>query len=161
MCGSGKQVSPNVFSGEDTHRMTTVGPEGLPALLVLDLADDGPSLGAIRQSASAALNDISDDAMEDVLLVLTELVSNAFDHGRHPRRVRLWRSEVPCSVRVEVDDGTGTPPIIGQSRLGGYRGRGLVIIESLSTVWGTTEHQAGKTVWAEIACTPLARPPQH
>jgi len=134
--------------------MTTAEPGNGSTTTALDLTDGVPSLAAVRRWAGAALDDLPDDVLEDVLLVLTELVSNAFDHGEHPRRVRLRRRAVPCSVRVEVYDGAFSPPVVGRSRLGEHRGRGLVIVDRLSTAWGVLDHQAGKTVWADIDGTP-------
>ncbi|WP_186762713.1 hypothetical protein [Lentzea tibetensis] len=33
-------------------------------------------------------------------LVATELVTNAYDHGRSPREIRMLRLPEPCSVRA-------------------------------------------------------------
>ena len=95
------------------------------------------------------------DELDDILLVVNELVSNAFDHGRSPRRMRLRRSTEPCFVRVEVDDTSPGPPTLGSSRLGANRGLGMVIVNRLAKDWGVTHSLNGKTVWAEITCEPL------
>ncbi|MCE6995430.1 ATP-binding protein [Saccharothrix sp. S26] len=124
--------------------------------LALDLTDEIPPLVRVRRWAGWALSDLTDDELGDCLLVVTELVANAYDHGEEPRRVRLHRSVEPCSVRIEVDDGVQGEVVLGRSRLGPHRGRGLVMVANLSAKWGVEYQEQGKTVWAEVPC---AAPP--
>lgn len=114
------------------------------------LPETNPDLGAMRSWAAAQLEDVTEDLRLDVLLVCTELASNAYEHAAGPRAVRLERHE--DVVRVEVDDGTPADlPRLGESRISDTRGRGLVLIANLSRCWGTRETDNGKTVWAEIS----------
>jgi hypothetical protein len=46
--------------------------------------------------------------------------------------VRLHRSSEPCSVRVAVDDATHGDVVVGKSRSGEQRGRGMVLVAYLS-----------------------------
>lgn len=112
------------------------------------------SIGTVRHWAREVLGDLTEDDLEDVVLVLNELVSNALDHGVAPRRLRLHRSTNPCSVRVEVADGSSDEPVVGTSRLHSDRGRGLIIVDGLAEDWGVEHQPSGKTVWAQISCTP-------
>ncbi|ROP41772.1 ATP-binding protein [Saccharothrix texasensis] len=127
--------------------------DGGPRALALELADDVPPLAGVRRWAGDALGDLTDDEVGDCLLVVTELVANAYDHGEAPRRVRLHRSDEPCSVRIEVDDAAPGEVVVGRSRLGHNRGRGMVLVANLSARWGVDRHEAGKTVWAEVLCS--------
>lgn len=120
--------------------------------LVLDLGESTPPLVMVRRWAAVALADLSDDVLGDVLLVVTELVTNAFDHGVFAREVRLFRIPGACAVRIEVDDSSPAQPVIGHSRINRHRGRGLVIVARLSKAWGAIPNVVGKTVWAEVAC---------
>ena len=93
---------------------------------------------------------MDEDDLEDCVLVVNELVSNAFDHADGPRRVRLRWSSGLCVVRVEADDASPDGLVLGRSRSGGSRGRGSIIVERLSEEWGVDAQVEGKTVWAEM-----------
>ncbi|WP_089962469.1 ATP-binding protein [Lentzea xinjiangensis] len=129
--------------------------DDVPKPLALDLDGQGRSLATIRRWTRNALSAVTEDEAEDILLLVNELASNAFDHGRSPRRLRLSRSMEPCFVRVEIDDASPDPPTLGTSRLGGNRGRGMMLVNRLAKDWGVTHGPGGKTVWAEITCEPL------
>ncbi len=113
------------------------------------LPEDEPNLAGMRAWVGALLRDLHEDVQLDVLLVCTELVSNAYEHAEGPRAVRVQRHT--DFVRVEVDDHTPAEmPHLGESRLGDTRGRGLILVAQLSRIWGTHEFTGGKTIWAEI-----------
>ncbi|MDX8055875.1 ATP-binding protein [Lentzea sp. BCCO 10_0798] len=113
------------------------------------LPEDEPDLGAMRAWIGTLLRDLPEDVRLDVLLVCTELASNAYEHAEGPRAVRVQRHT--DFIRVEVDDHTPAElPQLGRSRLGDTRGRGLVLIAQLSRCWGTREFTGGKTLWAEV-----------
>lgn len=114
------------------------------------LPEDEPDLAAMRVWIGALLKDLPEDVQLDVLLVCTELASNAYEHADGPRAVRVQRHA--DFIRVEVDDHTPAElPHIGQSRLGESRGRGLLLISQIARCWGTREFTGGKTIWAEIS----------
>lgn len=127
-------------------------PRHNPGDLVLDLGERIPAMVMVRRWAADALADLSDEVLGDVLLVVTELVTNAYDHGVFAREVRLLRIPEPCSVRIEVDDSSPEQPVLGHSRIDRHRGRGLVIVDRLSQKWGVIPNIVGKTVWAEVSC---------
>lgn len=127
-------------------------PEVLSASVrtVHTLPEDRPDLVALRKWVASLLGNVSEDVRLDVLLVCTELASNAYEHAAGPRVVRVERLE--NLVRVEVDDGTPAElPHLGESRLGDSRGRGLILVAQIARCWGTRELAGGKTVWAEIS----------
>ncbi|MEG3627124.1 ATP-binding protein [Streptomyces poriticola] len=90
-------------------------------------------------------------AAEDVLLVVSELVTNACLHAEGPDE--LW---VTCDrkvIRLEVSDrGTGQPAPRTPHRAGRPGGHGMFIVQRLCLDWGVvrTPGVAGKTVWAEL-----------
>jgi len=90
---------------------------------------------------------------EDVLLLVSELVTNACLHAGGPRELRLrWTGE---RLRIEVtDDGDALPaprsPHVG-SRPGGH---GLHIVARLGRGWGVVEHDKGKSVWVDVLPAP-------
>ncbi|WIY00611.1 ATP-binding protein [Amycolatopsis mongoliensis] len=106
---------------------------------------DQPAL--IREWAQGLLAGLAPDSLADAVLVLDELVSNALCHGAAPVRVRLAR-EVG-HLRFEVTDASSRPARRRLPDVGG--GRGLMLVDACSRRWGQWWHDAGKTVWAELA----------
>ncbi|MDX6353466.1 MAG: hypothetical protein QOF98_369 [Streptomyces sp.] len=91
-------------------------------------------------------------AAEDVLLVVSELVTNACLHAGGPEELRLWRS--PKALRMEVvDGGPGEPAPRTPHRAGRPGGHGMFIVQRLCLDWGVIRDDGhpGKTVWAELA----------
>ncbi len=125
-----------------------------PRAALMQLSGQGGDLAAARSWTRDTLPCVTGDELDDLLLIVNELVSNAFDHGRSPYALRLYQLTEPCSVRVEVDDASPELPVPGRSRIGDHRGRGLVIVNELAKDWGVLPGPAGKTVWAEITCEP-------
>ncbi|MFF4101885.1 ATP-binding protein [Streptomyces sp. NPDC001903] len=119
-----------------------------------------------------ALTDEERDAVvEDVLLLVSEAVTNAVRHGGGPTELvlRLGSREpvAPCEavaprragdLRIEVSDASRalprrrTPTLLGLP--GGY---GLMVMELLARRWGVMQREAGKTVWFEVAAPVPAR----
>jgi two-component sensor histidine kinase len=99
-----------------------------------------------RRRVESCLAGISDAAMDDVRLVVSELVDNAYLHGRGAIRLRLSRR--PARVRVEViDEGHGASIGIKPARHQGG-GHGLRLVDCIAVRWGVLE---GSThVWAEL-----------
>ncbi|MET9695348.1 ATP-binding protein [Streptomyces sp. NPDC006529] len=99
-----------------------------------------------------------EEAAEDVLLMVSELVTNACLHAGGPAGLVLRHSA--DGLRMEVSDGSpehprrrspGNPSVPG--------GHGLVVLQRLSREWGWERNEVvgGKTVWAEVA-SPLLPP---
>ncbi|MFJ5531492.1 ATP-binding protein [Streptomyces sp. NPDC093261] len=90
-------------------------------------------------------------AAEDVLLVVSELVTNACLHAEGPQELRI-----ACDnkvLRIEVADrGPGQPAPRTPHRAGRPGGHGMFIVQRLCLDWGVvrTTGVAGKTVWAEL-----------
>jgi anti-sigma regulatory factor (Ser/Thr protein kinase) len=87
-----------------------------------------------------------------VLLLTSELVTNAVIHGRRP--VALGLADDGDQITIEISDGDphplpgepGRPPDTQQD------GRGLLIVHNLAHHWGCRLHRTppGKTVWFEL-----------
>lgn len=91
-------------------------------------------------------------AAEDVLLVVSELVTNACLHAGGPEELRLQRG--PKALRMEVvDGGAGEPAPRTPHRSGRPGGHGMFIVQRLCLDWGVVRStdRPGKTVWAEMA----------
>jgi len=90
-------------------------------------------------------------AAEDVLLVVSELVTNACLHAEGPDE--LWIACDNKVIRIEVSDrGPGQPAPRTPHRAGRPGGHGMFIVQRLCLDWGVvrTPGVAGKTVWAEL-----------
>jgi hypothetical protein len=90
-------------------------------------------------------------AAEDVLLVASELVTNACLHAEGPDELVLACDDKV--IRLEVSDGgTGQPAPRTPHRAGRPGGHGMFIVQRLCLDWGVVRvpGRAGKTVWAEL-----------
>lgn len=105
-----------------------------------------------RVTEELAESSLPREQVETVLLVINELLSNAVEHGRPP--VRLHVTVSGGRVRVEVHDaGPGGPqklPLDPQR----LRGRGVQLIEAVSSEWGWMRDPTGKTVWTSLPAGP-------
>ncbi|MEV6007859.1 ATP-binding protein [Streptomyces sp. NPDC051976] len=115
-----------------------------------------------RRIARCALDawGIDDDITERVLLVVSELVTNAVEHARPPVALHL---DLPAdgSLHIEVDDG-GRAAEEGAwtaSRGTGEHGRGTGIIGFLAHAHGARTHQSGATHWAHLPVGPCTAVP--
>jgi anti-sigma regulatory factor (Ser/Thr protein kinase) len=108
----------------------------------------------LRPWLAGLVPDLGTPHLQDILLVATELVCNAYDHGRGALEVRMRRATVPCRIRVEFDDSRAAVHPWVKPPTGGRRGRGMVLVERLVSRWGVQDQRAAgtKTVWAEVAC---------
>jgi anti-sigma regulatory factor (Ser/Thr protein kinase) len=89
-----------------------------------------------------------DDRRDCVLVLLSELVTNAVLHARSEITVHLDLTD--DRLRVQVDDSSRTPPVRRPTRDDVPGGRGLQLLDVMSEQWGVLTSGAGKTVWFEI-----------
>ncbi|MET9395250.1 ATP-binding protein [Streptomyces sp. NPDC006624] len=90
-------------------------------------------------------------AAEDVLLVVSELVTNACLHAEGPDQLTITCDNKV--IRIEVADrGTGQPAPRTPHRAGRPGGHGMFIVQRLCLDWGVVRSPgvSGKTVWAEL-----------
>ncbi|OKI16189.1 hypothetical protein A6A25_12935 [Saccharothrix sp. CB00851] len=120
--------------------------------MVLELVGDVPDLADVRRWTGEVLADLGEDEITDAKLVVCELVTNAYEHGEHPLRARLWRAG--DSIRIEVTDLSPRLPVVRDSSVRVTRGRGMVLVDRLCRQWGAVRHAVGKTVWAVLERRP-------
>ncbi|MFC0865222.1 ATP-binding protein [Sphaerimonospora cavernae] len=152
---------------ERDHKAPTESMEALAdgrfrALRLLGQAEfpgRAPSVSQSRSWARGLLAEVaSKEVVDDALLLLSEIVTNAICHtdsGREPDgRVTVHLAIGNGSVRVEViDGGSGmNTPTVCEPTEDGDRGRGLWMVERISDAWGSHfDAEAGGAVWFEIA----------
>ncbi len=90
--------------------------------------------------------------LDDALLLISELVTNSVLHGGPPILLA-----VDCDgegLHVRVRDGSPTPPVPRVARDGAESGRGMSLVDLLSSTWGVDpvadEQGSGKEVWFEL-----------
>ena len=116
----------------------------------LDLDPDPMAARAARRFVTSTLQDWDlDHLTDDVLSVVTELVTNATQHAATTSQLAL-RSH-PGRLMVEVADCDGRIPRPAVTQHMDERHRGLLIVAQLSRRWGVRPTDRGKIVWAEMA----------
>jgi anti-sigma regulatory factor (Ser/Thr protein kinase) len=88
------------------------------------------------------------ERIDDVVLVVSEVVTNAVQHGAGVVLVRLLRRHF--YVRIEVQDNSPKLPVLMAPPPTAERGRGVSIVRSLAARWGSRRVGGGKLVWAEL-----------
>lgn len=113
------------------------------------------SVGAARRKMRELLGawSVGDDAVDNALLVTSELVTNALTHTASERIVcRLRLSAGRLHVEVEDENRGGTLPSQRMPGPDEQCGRGLLLVGILSSDWGVRDapHGSGRIVWAEL-----------
>lgn len=123
---------------------------GGPEVIELDGDADAPARGRHAVTEVLAGWGCPESAREDLLLVVSELVTNAVVHGAEPIVVTVVR--VAERVRVEVTDGASdSSPHNSRAAPDAENGRGLSVVTRLAVAWGWRATPGrGKTVWAEL-----------
>ena len=115
----------------------------------LRLTEELDAVPRARRFAAGALSGrFSAELVDDAVLVMSELVTNAFLHGKSPVVVQISASD--DVVRLEVADASRSAPMRGLADSNAMTGRGVGLIETLSARWGVAPEAHGKTVWCEI-----------
>ncbi|WP_253767285.1 ATP-binding protein [Goodfellowiella coeruleoviolacea] len=118
-----------------------------PARAELSLPDDSRGVALAREFARKALVAWSYPGWhDDVVLIVSELVSNALRHGRGAPVLRL--ANTGARLRVEVADQSPVLPTLRPA--GATGGWGLRLVGRLAADWGVVPEDGGKTVWCEL-----------
>lgn len=101
---------------------------------------------------------------ETLVLLVSELVTNAVVHTGRPAVLRLLFGPGCGTVRVEVADRSAAPPLQRHADGGDTHGRGLELVDGLADRWGWQPEGAGKHIWCELdrnapVFTPVVREP--
>jgi anti-sigma regulatory factor (Ser/Thr protein kinase) len=86
---------------------------------------------------------------DDLVLIVSELVTNAVRHAKPPVRLEIQADE--HRVTVAVADGSPGRPVAHTAAADAEGGRGLPIIDLLAAETGVRPSPPGKTVWAALA----------
>jgi anti-sigma regulatory factor (Ser/Thr protein kinase) len=120
-----------------------------PPLLPLPYALSAPNLA--RQHLLTWAAHLPDNAMDDALLLTSELVTNAVRHGAP--EVALQVTFDPPHITVVVIDGGRQVPVLPPQPAAkdSPSGRGLRLVDEIATRWGITRESTDHTcVWFQI-----------
>jgi anti-sigma regulatory factor (Ser/Thr protein kinase) len=134
----------------------TTGVESVPKSAVFGavLPGEPASVPEARHYAKRLLaQQLTEDQLGDVVLVVSELVSNAVLHAGTPRiTVRFVLGA--RRLRVEVHDCSREVPVLIQGRgPDDEHGRGMQLVNDLAVAWGVETDplgHPGKSVWADF-----------
>lgn len=85
---------------------------------------------------------------DDAALLVSELVTNAVQHGGDPIVVTATCSD--RRLRVEVHDSNTELPTFGNPETRDEAGRGLWLVKLLATAWAIEPQAAGKRICFEL-----------
>ncbi|MFE3117571.1 ATP-binding protein [Streptomyces niveus] len=113
-----------------------------------------------REVIDAADAAIDRSALDDVLLCVSELATNAVRHGVPAGGALLVKVGADeHRVRVECHDANRRRPRLRPPADDDQTGRGLLLVEAIASRWGTDERPFGKYVWFELDLKPAGTPP--
>jgi len=121
-----------------------------PAVAELRLAERNTSAAVARQFTRSTLTTWDcGGSHDDIVLVVSELVTNALLHGHGTPVVRLV--DEPDRLRIEVCDDSPLLPV--SHNVTEASGLGLRVVEQVSAAWGASRRGRGKVVWCELPTT--------
>ncbi|MFI8932511.1 DUF6302 family protein [Streptomyces sp. NPDC053474] len=117
--------------------------------VALHLKHEFSEVSRTRKAVREALRGWGVEAVDDLVLLASELVTNALWHGADPVTVLLRiRDEV---VHLEVRDASPAEPKLCELNPSRASGRGLRLVHALSDEWGWRRSGTGKVVWCKRA----------
>ncbi|MEU5954975.1 ATP-binding protein [Streptomyces sp. NPDC047525] len=148
----------------------------------LEVRPDPAEVGRARRWARSRLAcsgiGVDEPLAETLILLISELVTNAVVHTGCPAVLRMRLPDAPDvtgkaagassasgaagaagagpgTVRVEVADASACPPKQRHADGDATNGRGLELVDGLADRWGWQTEGAGKSIWCEVdRCDP-------
>ncbi|GAA0541072.1 ATP-binding protein [Paractinoplanes ferrugineus] len=113
-----------------------------------------PQVGAARRSRELISGACSEwgraELAGSACIVVTELVNNVVQHAHTEMTLLLAVHGEAVSVAVR-DHSAGVPSFTGAPAPTSYGGRGMLLIDSVASRWGSLPLTDGKVVWALIS----------
>ncbi|MGW1159702.1 SpoIIE family protein phosphatase [Streptomyces sp. NPDC002519] len=118
-------------------------------------ADPTALIGARHMIRAAVRSWGAGERSDEIELVTDELITNVLIHtdGSAIVTLRIITGH-DRRLRVEVEDSSSALPRRRDAGLLGTSGRGLLLVDRLTDVWGVESRGGGKVVWAEFKVAP-------
>ncbi|MEU5506597.1 ATP-binding protein [Streptomyces fungicidicus] len=125
----------------------------------LEIRPDPAEVGRARRWARARLAgsgiEADEPLAETLILLVSELVTNALVHTGRPAVLRLSLPGAEAgagevTVRLEVADRSGRAPVPRCVDGEATGGRGLALVDGLADRWGWSAEGTGKRIWCEL-----------
>jgi anti-sigma regulatory factor (Ser/Thr protein kinase) len=91
-----------------------------------------------------------EDVLDPALLIMSELATNAVLHGTQSDTIKLLCQLDDGILTIGVIDYDQRQPIILAVSMDDERGRGLMLVDSVSDEWGCAPCDGGKLVFARL-----------
>jgi len=88
--------------------------------------------------------------LDEAELLVSELITNGVEHGAPPIALRVT-CDGTSGLRVAVRDGSPRAPQARDAGPEDDSGRGIALVDMLSTSWGVETSEQGKTTWFTLA----------
>ncbi|CAM3285808.1 ATP-binding protein [Stackebrandtia soli] len=111
------------------------------------------SAGTVRRWLTGVAAEVGDALLADLCAVSTELIGNAVRHASPLAgdelsvRFRLTTGSIEFAV---TDGGSASSPAVRSVDQSSPDGRGLHIVDALTSQWGVTDDGDGRTVWVRF-----------
>ncbi|MCW6006833.1 anti-anti-sigma factor [Micromonospora sp. CPCC 205371] len=144
--GSGLAVAPT--RRDAVARLGAPGPDNRMA------ADMEPAVGAARRARELVTEACArwdrPELAGSACIVVTELVNNVVAHAMTPMMVSVALRGADMLIAVR-DHSRAEPRFVGMVPPTSYGGRGLLLIDTVASRWGSTTLADGKVVWAVLS----------
>ncbi|WP_030186711.1 ATP-binding protein [Streptomyces sp. NRRL S-813] len=137
--------------------MTPARPSAAGAVVCTALLPSVPEAVNLARHFIAGVLDAwhMDELTDDSQVIVSELMTDAVVHTTSTTTRIAVERQPDCRIRIEVLDNSGTGPRPDRSEGISEYGRGLLVVDALSSRWGVTRLHGGKSTWAEL------RPARH
>lgn len=118
----------------------------------LELACDLDAPAVARKFVAEHSGALPSELASDAELLVSELVANAVQHGRPAITLKLSFDPPLIGVAVHDEGEAISKPDLERPDIAARSGRGLFIVDRLSSEWGVTPSSPppGKTVWFRL-----------
>lgn len=127
----------------------------LPEAVVIEHGPHGPAQARRVVEACAAELGLGREA-DDLLLLVSELVTNAIRHGAPPVELRVQADA--DTITVAVADSSPVRPLRREADDSAEGGRGMALVDLLTADRGVRPEGSGKTVWGAVRRGGTPRP---
>lgn len=114
--------------------------------IILPCAPEAAALA--RRYARVLLETLDEEQRDALVLLVSEVVTNSVIHAQSVLTLRCWVES--GRGHVEVHDRSRQMPVVKAQSLTATSGRGMDMLDLISSAWGVRPEDDGKTVWFQV-----------